>query len=86
MKKLLSIFVLISMLISMFTICAFAGEEAPDTAEKSHATTTATVINPIVDIYKVTKAPKRDGIVSPGEYGDKIETVRGVGYRMVDEA
>ena len=21
-----------------------------------------------------------------GEYGDKIETVRGVGYRMVDEA
>ncbi len=70
MKKLLSIILSMLMTISMFSLCAAAEEET----ETEHAKTTATVINPEIDIYKVTTAPKRDGVVSPGEYGDKIHT------------
>ncbi len=65
MKKFLSILLCALLTVSMFAVCASAEEQK---------TTYATVINPPVDIYKVTTSPKRDGVVSPGEYGDKIHT------------
>ena len=68
MKKILSIILSILMTVSMFSLCAAAEED------KEPAKTTATVINPPVDLYKVTTSPKIDGVVNPGEYGDKIHT------------
>ena len=77
MKKLLAIVMTLIMAMSMFSLCLYA-EEAASTAEKEEddepQVTTAKIINPQVDIYKITTAPKRDGVVNPGEYGDKIHT------------
>ncbi len=69
MKKLLALVITLTMALSVFSVCLFAEEE-----EKEPMRTTATVINPLVDIYKIGTAPKRDGVVSAGEYGDKIHT------------